>query len=251
MKNLFFRSILVCLFQGLQCMEPDMTQNLQELSTNLTSLEQLLIKQSTIPTIRATIKDPQTLVVGYTTIHLIEGDITKLYSQYGIQVDAIVNAANEKLGAGSGVCAAIFRAAGFKALADYISKHFPKDIQTGKAVTTPSFNLSSQGIKAIIHAVGPVYRLYTPTIAEKLLRDAYINSIKQALTNTITSIAFPFISSLSFGYPLPEAAKTALTSVINYLNQTPTSLIKDIYFVLFSTNDLNLFKTTLHEIVTT
>ena len=133
-------------------------------------------------------------------VDAVQGDITS------IEADAIVNAANERLLAGGGVCGAIFRAAGADALTkacDAIG-HCP----TGEAVITPAFGIKTA--RFIIHAVGPVYSAYAPDEARALLRSAYRASIRLAAAHGLKSIAFPAISTGIYGYPLEEACREAV-----------------------------------------
>ena len=133
-------------------------------------------------------------------VEVVQGDIT------AVPVDAIVNAANSALKAGGGVCGAIFRAAGSKALTracDAIG-HCP----TGEAVITPAFGIKTA--RYIIHAVGPVYSAYPADEARELLRSAYGSAIRLAAANACKSIAFPAISTGIYGYPLDEACREAV-----------------------------------------
>ena len=136
------------------------------------------------------------------SLEVIQADITQ------IAADAIVNAANEDLAKGGGVCGAIFKAAGAAQLTKAC-----RDIgrcPTGSAVITPAFGITTAD--HIIHAVGPVYARYAPESARKLLRSAYQAAIDVALENGCESIAFPAISTGIYGYPL-EAACTVATDV--------------------------------------
>jgi O-acetyl-ADP-ribose deacetylase len=133
-------------------------------------------------------------------LSVVEGDLTK------IEADAIVNAANSVLLAGGGVCGAIFRAAGVDELT--AACRAIGECPTGAAVITPAFGIRTA--KFIIHAVGPVYSKYHPAEARRLLGSAYAASIRLAAENGCTSIAFPSISTGSYGYPLGEACRTAV-----------------------------------------
>lgn len=121
--------------------------------------------------------------------HLINADITTL------NVDAIVNAANNDLLPGGGVCGVIYSKAGYDEL--YKSCLEIGHCNTGESVITPGFNLPS---KYIIHTVGPVYRDGSHN-ESKLLESCYLNSLDLAKQNYIHSIAFPLISSGIYGYP--------------------------------------------------
>ncbi|WP_418791789.1 macro domain-containing protein [Phosphitispora sp. TUW77] len=137
---------------------------------------------------------------------IIRNDITKM------RVDAIVNAANTALKMGGGVCGAIFKAAGVSNLQAACNKLAP--IQTGEAVITPGFRLSA---KFIIHTAGPVYSDGKHGEAE-LLRACYTNSLKRAIENGCTSVAFPLISSGIYGYPKIEALQVATAAILDFLD---------------------------------
>ena len=136
---------------------------------------------------------------------VIRNDITKM------SVDAIVNAANEQLQAGGGVCGAIFSAAGADRLQRACDKHAP--IKTGEAVITGGFSLPA---KYIIHAAGPVYRDGKHN-EEALLRSCYKNALDLARAHKCESIAFPLISSGIYGYPKDEALAVATSAIGNWL----------------------------------
>jgi O-acetyl-ADP-ribose deacetylase len=133
-------------------------------------------------------------------ISVVQGDITK------VAADAIVNATNEELRAGAGVCGAIFRAAGIEPLEQACAEigHCP----TGSAVITPAFGIKTA--KHIVHAVGPVYASHSPDEARKLLRSAYAAAIKVAAENGCKTIAFPAIGTGIYGYPRHEASREAV-----------------------------------------
>ena len=127
------------------------------------------------------------------------------------EADAIVNAANENLQIGGGVCGAIFAAAGVNKLKEACNKI--GFCETGNAVITKAYNLPS---KYIIHAVGPIWAGGNNN-EETLLYNCYINAISLAVQNDCLSIAFPVISSGIFGYPKESALKIALLAISNSL----------------------------------
>jgi len=127
-----------------------------------------------------------------------------------LDVDAIVNAANEGLRAGGGVCGAIFRAAG-PGLEDACRKLAP--CPTGQARITPGFALPA---KFIIHAVGPIWNGGSKSEPE-LLAGAYGSALDLADQNGCRSVAFPAISTGIYGYPLQAATEIAVDTVRGYL----------------------------------
>ena len=89
-------------------------------------------------------------------------------------------------------------------------------IPTGGAVLTPGFNLPA---KYIIHAAGPVYRSWDAAQSERLLRSAYLESLRLARRHRCASIAFPLISSGIYGYPKEEALRVATAAIGDFLMQ--------------------------------
>ena len=148
--------------------------------------------------------------------------------------EAIVNAANDELMAGGGVCGAIFRAAGNRELQDACDKI--GGCKTGNAVITPGFKLKA---KHVIHAVGPIYR---GDISAKDLEGAYYNSLKVADENRIKSIAFPAISTGIYGYPLKDAAKVTFDAIEKYFENNPKSGIEQIEFDLIDDYTYSIFE---------
>ncbi len=110
------------------------------------------------------------------------------------RVDAIVNAANKHLLAGSGVCGAIFRSAGYNELTEACQK-YKLPLNDGEARITPAFNIKNADY--VIHAVGPNFGVTPEAFSE--LYNAYYNSLTVLRDNDLHSISFPLISSGIFG----------------------------------------------------
>ena len=151
-------------------------------------------------------------------IEVSAGDITQL------DLDAIVNAANEALAPGGGVCGAIHRAAGPElAAACAAAGHCP----TGEARITPGFALKA---RHVIHAVGPVWHGGGAGEAD-LLAACYRNALQLAADQGLRSIAFPAISTGIYGYPPDEAASVAMTAVRSFLDGEPGSVERVVFCV--------------------
>lgn len=166
-------------------------------------------------------------------------DIQKI-SIVDLTTDAIVNAANEGLWAGGGVCGAIFRAAGLNELQKACDKLGHCD--TGSAVITPGFNLKSQ---YIIHAVGPRWKDGKHGEPDKLY-GAYYKSLELAAENGCTSIGFPLISAGIFGYPVKAAWYQALKACRDFLEKNPEKQM-DIVFAVLDDKGVELGKKVLAQ----
>ena len=131
-------------------------------------------------------------------IDVVVADITTL------QVDAIVNAANESLLGGGGVDGAIHRAAGPELLD---ACRLLNGCKTGDAKMTPGFALPA---RYVIHTVGPIWHGGEAGEAEALT-SCYERSLALAEQASLASVAFPAISTGVYGYPIEQAARIAAT----------------------------------------
>ena len=174
------------------------------------------------------------MAIRFDNIKIQLGDIVKL------DTDAVVNAANSHLAEGSGVCGAIFRAAGSKKLTEACDAI--GGCETGSAVITPGFGLKA---KYIIHAVGPVWRGGNEDESE-LLRGAYETSLNLAMENKCRSIGFPLISAGIYGYPLEQAWEVALGTCIEFI-ECNSDLDMEIIFTVLDKNIMMLGEQVLRE----
>jgi O-acetyl-ADP-ribose deacetylase (regulator of RNase III) len=169
-----------------------------------------------------------------TKITLIKGDITRM------DVDAIVNAANNGLMGGGGVDGAIHRAGGpviateCKAIRDAQG-----GCKTGQAVITSGGNLLA---RYVIHTVGPVWEGGNRDEGI-LLADAYRNSLQLAIDHGLETVAFPNISTGVYGFPKKEASRIAVETVRAFAAAHEN--FDEIFFVCYDDENYNLYKALL------
>ncbi|MEN8146454.1 MAG: O-acetyl-ADP-ribose deacetylase [Campylobacterota bacterium] len=158
------------------------------------------------------------------------GDITQE------KVCAIVNAANSSLLGGGGVDGAIHRAGGsalLEACKEIRNTPYPYGLPTGEAVSTTAGKLPAE---YVIHTVGPIYG-NCGNACEALLKNCYINSIKEAVVLGCKNIVFPAISTGIYGYPKDEAARIAYSAVQKMLNEYDIQVT----FIFHSANSYEAF----------
>jgi O-acetyl-ADP-ribose deacetylase (regulator of RNase III) len=163
---------------------------------------------------------------------VLTGDIT---SQ---NVTAIVNAANSTLLGGGGVDGAIHKAGGPQILQECqkIRKTtHPNGLSTGEAVITTGGNLRA---RYVIHTVGPIYGR-NPGREAELLAACYQNSLRLARQYSVSSIAFPSISTGAYGYPKPEAAAVSSKAIKEFL--AGDNQIGEVRLVFFHEGDARAF----------
>jgi O-acetyl-ADP-ribose deacetylase (regulator of RNase III) len=171
--------------------------------------------------------------IGKAKICLVRGDITEQ------NTDAIVNAANSTLMGGGGVDGAVHRKGGPEILEEckrIRATEWPDGLPTGKAVITSGGDLKA---KYVIHTVGPVWRGGMSGEPE-LLAEAYLNSLRLAVSKRLKTIAFPSISTGAYRYPIEKASRTALTTVKEFLEKEDK--LDKVVFMLFTKHDVETYK---------
>ena len=157
----------------------------------------------------------------------IAGDLTQM------RVDAIVNAANERLIRGGGVDGAIHRAAGPELQQELLTLGF---CPTGQARISRAYRLPA---KRIIHAVGPVWRGGNAGEAA-LLAGCYRNALALAVEHGLATVAFPAISTGIYGYPLEAAARIAVATVADIVHAE--AAIERVVFCCFGDAALSVYR---------
>lgn len=165
-------------------------------------------------------------------IEVVEGDITLL------NVDAIVNAANNSLWGGGGVDGAIHRAAGPELLAECRTLH---GCPTGEAKITRGYRLPARWV---IHTVGPVWR-GGHDFEDELLANCYRRSLELAVQNGVRSVAFPAISTGIYGFPLERATRIAVREGRAFLEKNPA--LEQVLFVCFDRHTRDCYQRVLAE----
>jgi O-acetyl-ADP-ribose deacetylase len=162
---------------------------------------------------------------------VVQGDITTM------EVDAIVNAANSSLLGGGGVDGAIHRKAGPALLEECMKVRARQGgCKTGEAVITGAGKLPA---RFVIHAVGPRWS-ETGKELDRLLADAYANSLRLAVENGVRTIAFPNISTGIYGFPKKLAAEIAVGTVREFLEGH--SGIVQVVFVCFDAENFEIYR---------
>jgi O-acetyl-ADP-ribose deacetylase (regulator of RNase III) len=154
-----------------------------------------------------------TLDIGSTQVEMVIADITTL------DIDAIVNAANDALRPGGGVCGAIFRAAGPELETECRSLG---GCDTGDAKLTRGYGLPA---RHVIHAVGPVWSDGAHN-EDALLASCYRRSLDIAADHRLTGIAFPAISTGIYGFPPDRAARIAVGILVSELSAQPRGITR-------------------------
>ncbi len=181
-------------------------------------------------------------VIEGAAVRLVQGDLTR---QAGL--DAIVNAANEDLVAGGGVCGAIFRAAGVELPAACAAVVASRGrLKAGEAALTTAGALELGGI---IHAVGP--RWGGGVRGENIqLEAAWRSALEVAAEAGLRRVGFPSISTGIFAFPVDRAAQIALATVGQWLKANPGRL-DEVRVVLFTAEDLQVYAHALTDVART
>ena len=176
-------------------------------------------------------------IINQAKLSIIKGDITQQAT------DAIVNAANSSLMGGGGVDGAIHRAGG-PAILDECKRIVVRQgrLPAGQAVITTGGKLKA---RYVIHTVGPIWHGGSRGEAETLA-SAYRQSLKLAVENGLKSVSFPSISTGAYGYPIIEAARVALQTIIEFLQKD--SPLEQVCLVLFDSGTHATYCRVLEEL---
>ena len=154
-----------------------------------------------------------------------------------VPVDAMVNAANERMRGGGGVDGAIHRRGGPEVLRDCIER-FPDGLRTGSAGWTTAGRLPARWV---IHCVGPVWSAHEDR--SSLLASCYVRALQVADELGAASVSFPAISAGIYGWPLDDAARIALTTV-----RSADTAVETVRFVLFDRSTHAVFDSVLQSL---
>lgn len=165
-------------------------------------------------------------------VELIKGDITLL------DVDAIVNAANNSLLGGGGVDGAIHAAAGPDLLTECEKLN---GCETGQSKITNGYRLKA---KHVIHTVGPIWRGGFQD-EHSLLASCYQTCLKLAKEKKIRTLAFPGISTGAYRFPLDLAALIAVTETKRFLNKN--SYPEKVIFVTYGDDNYEIYRKLLDQ----
>lgn len=163
-------------------------------------------------------------------IVVIQGNITQ------VATDAVVNSANRNLSAGTGVCGALFEAAGHRDLRR-ACQNYQTPIRTGQAVITSGF---ASRARFIVHAVAPRYQTSNRSEQTKTrqLKDAYKNSLRIAIDSGCRSIAFPILG-IGSQYPRRRACREAIEAIYESYESMPR--VATVLIVAYGETNFELF----------
>jgi len=174
-------------------------------------------------------------ITGGRTLSVCRGDLTEEF------VDAIVNAANERLAHGGGLAGAIVKKGGMEIQTESWAL---APVPTGRAAATGGGRLPC---RRVIHAVGPIWKEYEPQQADRLLASAVQQSLSVASKEGLLSIAIPAISSGIFGFPKDRCAKVMIDAVFDFFDQHGDSTLRDIRLCNFDEPTVACFERALRE----
>lgn len=157
------------------------------------------------------------------TVVAVTGDLTRQ------EVDAVVNAANERLDHGGGVAAAIARAGGpaIQEESDrWVDRHGA--LEPGAAAVTGGGDLPARWV---VHVAGPVYDRHEADENERLLRTAVRAALDAATAEGARSVALPAISAGVYGYPPEQATAVIASEVVSWLGDQPEAPVEEVRLV--------------------
>ena len=178
------------------------------------------------------------MTLASTTIQLVKGDITLA------NIDVVVNPANSQLMHGGGLAGLLSKKAGPSLQQE--SNAWVKEYGPVKHDSPAYTSAGELPFRYIIHAVGPVWGSGDE---HQKLKDAVQGALRTAEDLGVQSIALPAISTGIFGFPLEPAAKTILSSINEYLDKSPRSVVKKIQVVLYDDQSASIFSQVWSQIM--
>ncbi|KKM61816.1 hypothetical protein LCGC14_1527970 [marine sediment metagenome] len=157
-----------------------------------------------------------------------------------LEVDTIVNAANNALALGGGVDGAIHKAAG-PCLIEYSNLHYPHGCPTGMVRDAPGYDLPA---RRIFHTVGPDMREYDEWCGNDLLESCYRECMRRAIAERVPSIAFPAISTGAYGFNKENAASIAVSMIYSFQKEIELQNM-EVIFACFSDEDTAIIQAEL------
>jgi len=164
-------------------------------------------------------------------------------SALDVEAEAIVNAANRAMRGGGGIDGAIHSRAG-RDLMNELEMVAPDGAQTAEVVVTAGYRLPH---RYVFHVAGPVWNPVLADECDELLSACYENALEEADARRLKTLAFPSISTGIYAFPLPRAAKIALSTARDFLLEHPDTSLERVTFALWGGEEHHVFSRALRD----